>query len=57
MSFSVSSARSPISQMSPQERRDYLAALDPASRKQAEQFYGVKDGKSVKPATSVPSGS
>jgi hypothetical protein len=57
MNFSVSSARAPISQMSPQERRDYLAALDPASRKQAEQVYGVKDGKSVKPATSVSSGS
>jgi hypothetical protein len=57
MSFSVSSARPPISQMSPQERRAYLAALDPASRKQAEQIYGVKDDKSVKPVASASAGS
>jgi hypothetical protein len=57
MSFSVSSARPPISQMSPQERRAYLAALDPASRKQAEQVYGGKDDKAVKPAASASAGS
>jgi hypothetical protein len=57
MSFSVSSARSPISQMSPQERRAYLAALDPASRKQAEQVYGVRDDKALKPAASASAGS
>jgi hypothetical protein len=57
MSLSISSARSPVSQMSPQERRDYLASLDPTSRKQAEQVYGVKDDKAAKPAASASAGS
>jgi hypothetical protein len=57
MSFSISSARSPINQMSPQERREYLAAMDPASRNQAEQVYGVKDDKAVNPVPSASAGS
>ena len=31
--------RPPLGQMTPQERRDYLALLDPASRRQAEAIY------------------
>ncbi len=50
MSMSIGSARPPLSQMSPQERRDALAAMDPASRKQVEQIYAVKDDKAIKPA-------
>jgi hypothetical protein len=33
--------RVPIMQMSPAERRDYLARLDPASRKQTEERLGI----------------
>jgi hypothetical protein len=56
MSLSIRSARPSFSQLSAQERREALAAMDPASRKQAEQLYGVKDDKAVKPTGAPPSG-
>jgi hypothetical protein len=55
MTVAISAQRQPLSQMSPQERREYLAALDPAARRQAEQIYGAKDGAAAKPAASASS--
>jgi hypothetical protein len=52
MTAATGAQRQPLSQMSPQERREYLAALDPATRRQAEQIYGTKDTAAAKPAAS-----
>jgi hypothetical protein len=52
MTAATGAQRQPLSQMSPQERREYLAALDPAKRRQAEQIYGTKDTAAAKPAAS-----
>jgi hypothetical protein len=55
MTAAIGAQRQPLSQMSPQERREYLAALDPATRRQAEQIYGSKDGAAANPAASASS--
>jgi hypothetical protein len=57
LSISINLTRPQVSQMSPQERRAYLAALDPATRKQVSQVYGVKDDKAIKPIVSPSAGS
>jgi hypothetical protein len=42
MNLKIGTQRPPLSQMSGPERRDYLAQIDPSSRKQAEEALGIK---------------
>ncbi len=56
MTMAIGAVRPSFNQMSAQEKREALAAMDPASRKQAEQIFGVRDDKTVKPLGQPASG-